>query len=109
MRREQYSNSRIYKVENIICMFGPDEEVGTQVQSVVGGSGMVITPEFKPIPYVDYQQELLAIQQQGPRALGFFETRNMGFMHQELIEILSYAMVITSRETRVAYSYIASV
>lgn len=40
-------------------------------------------------------QELLAIQQQGPRAIGFFGTRNMGFMHQELIEILSYAMVIT--------------
>lgn len=40
-------------------------------------------------------QELLAIQQQGPRAIGFFGTRNMGFMHQELIEILSYALVIT--------------
>lgn len=40
-------------------------------------------------------QELLAIQQQGPRAIGFFGTRNMGFLHQELIEILSYAMVIT--------------
>lgn len=42
-------------------------------------------------------QELLAIQQQGPRAIGFFGTRNMGFMHQELIEILSYALVITVR------------
>lgn len=41
------------------------------------------------------RQELLAIQQQGPRSIGFFGTRNMGFMHQELIEILSYAMVIT--------------
>jgi hypothetical protein len=40
-------------------------------------------------------QELLAIQQSGPRAIGFFGTRNMGFMHQQLIEILSYAMVIT--------------
>lgn len=42
-----------------------------------------------------FSQELLAIQQQGPRSIGFFGTRNMGFMHQELIEILSYAMVIT--------------
>lgn len=42
-----------------------------------------------------FAQELLAIQQQGPRSIGFFGTRNMGFMHQELIEILSYAMVIT--------------
>lgn len=42
-------------------------------------------------------QELLAIQQQGPKSIGFFGTRNMGFMHQELIEILSYALVITVR------------
>ncbi|KAL9251037.1 hypothetical protein AKJ16_DCAP21607 [Drosera capensis] len=44
---------------------------------------------------VDYIQEFLAIQQGGPRTIGFFGTRNMGFMHQELIEILSYALVIT--------------
>ncbi|TXG48844.1 hypothetical protein EZV62_024719 [Acer yangbiense] len=44
------------------------------------------------MPYVN---ELLAIQQQGPRNIGFFGTRNMGFMHQQLIEILSYALVIT--------------
>jgi len=40
-------------------------------------------------------QELLAIQQNGPKAIGFFGTRNMGFLHQQLIEILSYAMVLT--------------
>ncbi|KAJ0078543.1 hypothetical protein Patl1_24020 [Pistacia atlantica] len=57
--------------------------------------GAVMVSEFKPAPDVDYLQELLAIQQQGPRAIGFFGTRNMGFMHQELIEILSYALVIT--------------
>ncbi|XP_061363562.1 uncharacterized protein LOC133307139 isoform X2 [Gastrolobium bilobum] len=78
---------------------GSDEELGTriptQAQSVVEGSGTVRVSEFQPVPDVDYLQELLAIQQQGPRAIGFFGTRNMGFMHQELIEILSYAMVIT--------------
>ncbi|KAJ7980616.1 Cysteine sulfinate desulfinase/cysteine desulfurase [Quillaja saponaria] len=99
MRREQDDRSRIYGVEKILCMFGPDEEIGTQIptqaQSVVGGSGVLMASEFKPVPDVDYLQELLAIQQQGPRAIGFFGTRNMGFMHQELIEILSYAMVIT--------------
>ena len=42
-----------------------------------------------------HEQELLAIQQQGPTAIGFFGTRNMGFTHQQLIEVLSYAMVIT--------------
>lgn len=80
-------------------MFGSDEELSsqipTQAQSVVEGSGSVLVSEYKPVPDVDYLQELLAIQQQGPRNIGFFGTRNMGFMHQELIEILSYALVIT--------------
>ncbi|XP_022858849.1 uncharacterized protein LOC111379653 isoform X2 [Olea europaea var. sylvestris] len=84
---------------NEIQMFGSDEEVRTQIptqaQSLVEGSGAVMVSEYKPAPDVDYLQELLAIQQQGPRAIGFFGTRNMGFMHQELIEILSYALVIT--------------
>ncbi|XP_023554674.1 uncharacterized protein LOC111811869 isoform X1 [Cucurbita pepo subsp. pepo] len=79
--------------------FGSNDESGTQIptqaQSIVEGSGSVMVSEFKPVPDVDYLQELLAIQQQGPRAIGFFGTRNMGFLHQELIEILSYAMVIT--------------
>lgn len=80
-------------------MFGSDAEVSaqipTQAQSVVDGPGAVLVAEYKPVPDVDYLQELLAIQQQGPRNIGFFGTRNMGFMHQELVEILSYALVIT--------------
>lgn len=89
----------MFAYNNEARLFGSDEEVGsqipTQAQSLVEGSGGVLVREFKPVPDVDYLQELLAIQQQGPRAIGFFGTRNMGFMHQELIEILSYAMVIT--------------
>jgi len=45
-------------------------------------------------------QELIAMQQNGPKDLGFFGTRNMGFLHQNLIEILSYAMVLTARPAR---------
>ncbi|KNA09117.1 hypothetical protein SOVF_156460 [Spinacia oleracea] len=86
-------------IDNVTGMFGSDEESGTkiptQAQSIVEGSSSVMVSEFKPVRDVDYIQELLAIQQQGPRSIGFFGTRNMGFMHQELIEILSYAMVIT--------------
>ncbi|XP_061373054.1 uncharacterized protein LOC133315439 [Gastrolobium bilobum] len=103
MRRDQNRYSQEYEIENGLCIFGFDEEVGmqipTQAQSVVEGSGSVLVSEFKPVSDVDYLQVfrviILAIQQQGPRAIGFFGTRNMGFMHQELIEILSYAMVIT--------------
>ncbi|XP_068344544.1 uncharacterized protein [Pyrus communis] len=99
LRRDQYIDSRSNEDATGASMFGSDEEVGTQIptqaQSVVEGSGAVMVSEFRPVADVDYLQELLAIQQQGPRAIGFFGTRNMGFMHQELIEILSYAMVIT--------------
>ncbi|XP_039057158.1 uncharacterized protein LOC120200358 [Hibiscus syriacus] len=101
-RREQEGDGYIYDEENAVCLFGSDEDtwkqIPTQVQSLVEGSGAVMVSEMsemKPSPDVDYLQELLAIQQQGPRAIGFFGTRNMGFMHQELIEILSYALVIT--------------
>ncbi|RVX16343.1 hypothetical protein CK203_014341 [Vitis vinifera] len=84
---------------NGVHMFGSDDEVFTQVptqaQSVVEGSGSLLVSGYKPVTDMDYLQELLAIQQEGPRAIGFFGTRNMGFLHQELIEILSYAMVIT--------------
>ncbi|XP_021814057.1 uncharacterized protein LOC110756886 isoform X1 [Prunus avium] len=99
MRRDQDIDSPSNEDNKGARMFGSDEEVGTQIptqaQSVVEGSGAVLVSEFRPVADVDYLQELLAIQQQGPRAIGFFGTRNMGFMHQELIEILSYAMVIT--------------
>ena len=50
----------------------------------------------RPAPF-PAAQELMAIQQSGPRNIGFFGTRNMGFLHQQLIEILSYAMVLTVR------------
>ncbi|EOY09697.1 PREDICTED: uncharacterized protein LOC18599247 isoform X1 [Theobroma cacao] len=98
-RRDQEMDGYRYEEENAVCLFSSDEDTGTQIptqaQSIVEGSGAVMVSELKPVPDVDYLQELLAIQQQGPRAIGFFGTRNMGFMHQELIEILSYALVIT--------------
>ncbi|CAK9309236.1 unnamed protein product [Citrullus colocynthis] len=101
IRGDKDGDSSVPRKKNTTQMFGfgSNDETGTQIptqaQSIVEGSGSVMVSEFKPVPDVDYLQELLAIQQQGPRAIGFFGTRNMGFLHQELIEILSYAMVIT--------------
>lgn len=49
-----------YQEENVVRLFGSDEEVGnqipTQAQSIVEGSGTVLISEFKPIPDVDYLQ-----------------------------------------------------
>uniref|UniRef100_A0A1J3ESC0 Uncharacterized protein n=1 Tax=Noccaea caerulescens TaxID=107243 RepID=A0A1J3ESC0_NOCCA len=99
-RDEDNTDIQRNKDENITCGLESDEDSGglripTQAQAIVEGTGSVAVSELKPAVDVDYIQELLAIQQQGPRSIGFFGTRNMGFMHQELIEILSYAMVIT--------------
>ncbi|KAL6493402.1 hypothetical protein OROGR_032464 [Orobanche gracilis] len=85
---------------NEIQMFSSDDkevstQIPTQTQSEDEGSGSVLVSDYKPMPDMDYLQELLAIQQQGSRAIGFFGTRNMCYMHQQLIEILSYALVIT--------------
>ncbi|XP_041989462.1 uncharacterized protein LOC121740878 isoform X2 [Salvia splendens] len=98
-RSVRIKKQNIEELGDGIQMLGSDEEVSTQIptqaQSLVEGSAAVMVSEYRPAPDVDYLQELLAIQQQGPRVIGFFGTRNMGFMHQELIEILSYALVIT--------------
>jgi len=98
MRRDGHEGDVSSQGRDDTVMFGPDDDgvkIPTQVETLVKGTAMVAEPEYKAIPDLDYLQELLAIQQQGPRAIGFFGTRNMGFMHQQLIEILSYAMVIT--------------
>jgi len=98
MRRDGHEGYVTSQGRDDAIMFGPDDDglkIPTQTETLVKGTAMVAEPEYKPIPDLDYLQELLAIQQQGPRAIGFFGTRNMGFMHQQLIEILSYAMVIT--------------
>eukprot|EP00873_Tetraselmis_striata_P023132 jgi/Tetstr1/443396/TSEL_031409.t1 len=68
----------------LVAGLSGDDVVGTQTLDRKASGGDV-----------DYLQELIAIQQSGPKAIGFFGTRNMGFLHQQMIEILSYAMVLT--------------
>jgi hypothetical protein len=52
-------------------------------------------PDGSSFPELDYLQELMAIQKDCPKEIGFFGTRNMGFLHQQLIEILAYALCLT--------------
>jgi len=78
---------------------GIPSQADTVVRGPVGSPGVfLMEDERKPKPPSDleYLQELIAIQQNGPKHIGFFGTRNMGFLHQQLIEILSYAMVLTN-------------
>ena len=84
--------------EDLEFAFGADysgDALSTQGEAVVKGVAAV---EDKPSGMaldVDYLQELIAIQEDCPKDIGFFGTRNMGFMHQQLIEILAYALCLT--------------
>ncbi|KAL3725623.1 hypothetical protein ACJRO7_030625 [Eucalyptus globulus] len=96
MRRDQDVKNSDFGEESEMQMLSAEDDAGTQIliqaQSLVEGSGPVLASEYKPVPEVDYLQV----------TIGFFGTGNMGFMHQELTEILSYAMknhIYTSGES----------
>lgn len=86
--------------EDEVSSFREGVRLPTQGESLVRG---VDTPALQlkererddGPPDFMFLSELMAMQENGPRNLGFFGTRNMGFMHQNLIEVLSYAMVLT--------------
>jgi len=78
---------------------GGDDGLLSQAETVVkGNTAAVLERALNPDmggSDLDYLQELIAIQSGGPKNIGFFGTRNMGFLHQQLVEILSYALVLT--------------
>ena len=84
--------------EDLEFSFGADyggDELMSQGEAVVKGVSAVADKPSGLTLDVDYLQELIAIQQDCPKDIGFFGTRNMGFLHQQLIEILSYALCLT--------------
>jgi len=84
--------------EDLENMFGADysgDELTTQGEAVVKGVAAVQDKPSGLTLDIDYLQELIAIQDDCPKEIGFFGTRNMGFMHQQLIEILAYALCLT--------------
>lgn len=51
------------------------------------------------VPTVDaLAQELLLIQQSGPRRVAIIGTRNLPLTHQQLVEMLSYALVLSGNQ-----------
>ncbi|CAD7702288.1 unnamed protein product [Ostreobium quekettii] len=69
-------------------------DLPTQGQAAVRGlEGGGLQTRERPPADIDYLTELIAIQQNAPKNIGFFGTRNMGITHQKLVEILSYTLV----------------
>jgi len=91
----------IRKLDKEFLGGGADDgaDLGTQGDAVTKGNrAAVLERALDPdggAGDLDYLQELIAIQAGGPKNVGFFGTRNMGFLHQQLVEILSYALVLT--------------
>ena len=51
------------------------------------------------VPTVDaLAQELLLIQQSGPRRVAIIGSRNLPLTHQQLVEMLSYALVLSGNQ-----------
>ncbi|KAG1664375.1 hypothetical protein FOA52_004708 [Chlamydomonas sp. UWO 241] len=78
------------------------QRLPTQAETVLAGSSVeefirrVPVAESNKANDLDYLTELMAIQQSdGPKAIGFFGTRNMGVTHQKLVEVLAYAYAST--------------
>jgi hypothetical protein len=73
--------------------------LGSQADAVVKGNTAAVLERSLATDGgagdLDYLQELIAIQGTEKKNIGFFGTRNMGFLHQQLVEILSYALVLT--------------
>jgi hypothetical protein len=55
-------------------------------------------PPRRRNPKTKNQQELLAIQNNdGPKSIALFGSRNMGLTHQQLVEVLACALVAAVR------------
>ncbi|CAG9460547.1 unnamed protein product [Pedinophyceae sp. YPF-701] len=71
----------------------------TQADMVTKGGQKAAVAEVKEKDdALDYLSELRAIQDNDPKKIGFFGTRNLGLMHQKLVETLAYAMIITGNK-----------
>ncbi|HEY9869391.1 MAG TPA: hypothetical protein V6D08_09515, partial [Candidatus Obscuribacterales bacterium] len=58
-----------------------------------------LEPGAVTVPTVDeLAQELLLIQQSGPRRVAIIGTRNLSLTHQQLVEMLSYALVLSGNQ-----------
>src|ERR1700739_4617659 len=56
-------------------------------------------PRSLTVPTVDaLAQELLLIQQSGPRRVAIIGSRNLPLTHKQLVEMLSYALVLSGNQ-----------
>lgn len=73
--------------------FDPSKKIPVKREVLVGNPQQKILKEKYSV--TDILTELAAIQQQGPKKYCILGTRHCSFLHQQIIELLSYALVLS--------------
>jgi len=73
--------------------FNPDKKMPMKRKAIVGDPQLKVLKEKYSVTAI--LKELAAIQQQGPQKYCILGTRHCSFLHQQIIELLSYALVLS--------------
>jgi len=73
--------------------FKPDEKLGLERETVNVGDPQ--TAQMEPMNITKVLTELQAIQSQGPKKYCILGTRHCSFLHQQIVEMLAYALVLS--------------
>lgn len=73
--------------------FDPSKKIPVKREVLVGNPQLKVKKKEKSVTAI--LEELAAIQQQGPRKYCILGTRHCSYLHQQIIELLSYALVLS--------------
>jgi len=73
--------------------FDPNKKIPVKREVLVGNPQLRVKKKEKSVTSI--LQELAAIQKQGPRKYCILGTRHCSYLHQQIIELLSYALVLS--------------
>ncbi|KAL9188774.1 hypothetical protein ACHAXT_007152 [Thalassiosira profunda] len=76
--------------------YNKEEKLGLERDTAVVGDPQTQTME--PVNITDVLTELQAIQSQGPKKYCILGTRHCSFLHQQIVEMLAYALVLSGNE-----------
>lgn len=73
--------------------FNPDEKLGLERETANVGDPQ--TAQLEPMNITKVLTELQAIQSQGPKKYCILGTRHCSFLHQQIVEMLAYALCLS--------------
>lgn len=73
--------------------FNPDEKLGLERETANVGDPQ--TQQLEPMNITKVLTELQAIQSQGPKKYCILGTRHCSFLHQQIVEMLAYALCLS--------------